>query len=313
MGTMAKTANYQRIEDKLRRSQVAILDGGISSEMQKARYPQDLNLGELWGVRGLYSELGLAATREVHRRYVAAGAEILMTNTFRLDECPKAELDGRVEATPGTWRSLVKLSIELVREEARKQGRQNETAVAFVQARPNVCDLEWLKELSGLVREAQPDLMIMEAVVELPEDLNFPEYEALLESGVPLWVSYRRIVNGTCGLYGELRTMDGDRFQRAAAKFEQMGIQAILVNCLPATSIYGLFPWLRQATTLPLGAYANMGRFVNPGWDFSLIDTPEEYVEHAMVWVKEGAQIVGGCCGTGPEHIAALARAFKTS
>jgi len=307
---MAKTTNYQKLEDRLRRGEVVVLDGGISTEMLKVGYPPDQNLGELWGVRGLYTEEGVAITREVHRRYIEAGAEVLMTNTFRMDMCPTAELDGRVDAAPGTWRKIVGLSIDLVREEAAKLGRADDVAVAFVQARPALCDPAWLKDLAGLLKEAQPDLMIMEAIQEIPKDLHFPEYEILLESGVPLWVAYRRVVGGQVGLYGELRKVDGDLFRRAATKLEQMGIGAILVNCLPATSIYGLMAWLREATTLPLGVYPNTGRFVNPGWDVTLAETPEEYLEHARVWVREGAQIVGGCCGVEPAHIKALAETF---
>src|SRR5262249_36639180 len=134
-----------------------------------------------------------------------AGAQILMTNTFRLDMCPTAERDGRVQAKPGAWRDVARRSIDLVREEARKVGREREIAVAFAQARPALCDASWLRELAGILREAQPDLMIMEAINEIPESLEFPEYEILMESGVPLWVSYRRIVGGQCGLYGEVR------------------------------------------------------------------------------------------------------------
>ena len=308
MTTIRQTAGYRRIADRLKRGELVILDGGIASELQHAGYPQDLNLGELWGVRALYSEQGLAATREVHRRYLAAGAEVLMTNTFRLDMCPVAERDGRIDAPPGAWRDLVRRSVELVRAEAAELGREHEVAVAFVQARPSTVDPAWLSELSRLIGEAQPDLMIMEANQELPADLRFPEYEALMESGVPLWVSYRRVEGGTVGLYGEIRERDGDRFQRAAETFEAIGVQALLVHCLPALSVEGVIPWLREATGLPLGVYANTGRFTNPGWDFSLADTPEEYVEHARGWAAQGAQIIGGCCGVGPAHIEALAR-----
>ena len=138
-----KTPNYQKLEAKLRRGEVAILDGGISTELEQAGYPPDQNLGELWGVRALYSAEGIELTREVHRRYLEAGAEILMTNTFRMDMCPTAELDGRVDARPGTWRSIVKLSVDLVRDEATKLGRVDDIAVAFVQARPALCDRSW--------------------------------------------------------------------------------------------------------------------------------------------------------------------------
>lgn len=305
---MDKTTNYRRVEGKLRRGELVFLDGGISTELQRAGYPRELNLGELWGVRALYSKQGIAATREVHRRYVASGAEILMTNTFRLDMCPAAERDGRIDATPGTWRRLVRESIDLVRDEIRQQNRQDETAVAFVQARPSTVDRAWLREMAGLVKEARPDLMIMEANEELPAGLAFPEYEILLETGVPLWVGYRRVVGGAIGVHGEVRTHDGDLFQRAAATLEKMGIEALLVMCLPGLAVPGVLPWLREATSLPLGVYANTGRFANPGWDFTLADTPDEYCAYAREWVKEGAQIVGGCCGTGPEHIRELVR-----
>jgi S-methylmethionine-dependent homocysteine/selenocysteine methylase len=308
MTTMRQTAGYRRIADKLGRGGLVILDGGIASELQHVGYPQDLNLGELWGVRALYSEQGLAATREVHRRYLAAGAEVLMTNTFRLDVCPAAERDGRIDAPPGTWRDLVGRSVDLVRAQAAEAGREGEVAVAFVQARPSTVDPDWLRELSRLIGEARPDLMIMEANQDLPADLRFPEYETLMESGVPLWVSYRRVVGGTVGLYGEIRERDGDRFQRAVERFEAIGIQAVLVHCLPALSVEGVIPWLREATSLPLGVYANTGRFTNPGWDFSLADTPEEYLEYAKDWAAQGARIIGGCCGVGPAHIEALAR-----
>lgn len=305
-----KTANYLMIEDRLQRGDVVILDGGISSELQLAGYPQDLNIGELWGVRALYSEQGIAATREVHRRYLEAGAQILMTNTFRLDMCPGAELDGRVDGKPGAWRDITKLSVDLVRDEAAKAGRADDVSVAFVQARPNVCDPRWLEDLVGVLETAKPDLMIMEAIQLIPDDLSFPEYDILMSTGIPLWVSYRRVPNGQSGLYGELKVMDGDLFQRAAAKFEQMGIGAVLVNCLPAAAIDGVTSWLRESTKLPLGAYANSGRFFNPGWDFSIVDTPEEYADAVQGWITEGAQIVGGCCGLGPAHIAELARRF---
>ncbi len=304
------TANYQEIQAKLQSSETVILDGGISTELQHAGYPPDQNLGELWGVRGLYSDSGLAATREVHRRYVSAGADVLMTNTFRLDMCPTAELDGRVDAPPGTWRQLVQRSVDLVREEAARQSRPD-IAVAFVQARPATVDQEWLAELSGLIKDAQPDLMIMEASQEIPADLQFPEYETLMESGVPLWVGYRRVVGGTVGLYGEVRERDGDLFQRAAARFEQIGIQALLIQCLPSLSVEGVIPWLREATGLPLGVYANTGRFANPGWDFSLAETPDEYLEYARTWIEQGAQIIGGCCGVRPDHIRLLAETLR--
>ena len=60
---------------------------------------------------------------------------------------------------------------------------------------------------------------------------------------------------------------------------------------------------------LPFGAFAHMGE-VDPasGWPATPVLSPEEYAARAARWLARGATIVGGCCGTGPDHIAALAR-----
>ena len=74
--------------------------------------------------------------------------------------------------------------------------------------------------------------------------------------------------------------------------------------------IPGTIPYLRQFTNLPLGAYPNVGYYLDPGWEYDPSMSPAAYLEDARSWVSEGATVVGGCCGTTPEHIAALAEAF---
>jgi SAM-dependent methyltransferase len=66
-----------------------------------------------------------------------------------------------------------------------------------------------------------------------------------------------------------------------------------------------MLPWLRDFTDLPLGVYPNLGYFSDWGWRFDERVGPAEYAELALRWREQGAQIVGGCCGTSPAHIAA--------
>ena len=56
----------------------------------------------------------------------------------------------------------------------------------------------------------------------------------------------------------------------------------------------------------PVGAYPHAGEFAMPSWQFVDIPSPEAYAEVVLGWVRRGVQIVGGCCGLGPEHIRAL-------
>ena len=55
-----------------------------------------------------------------------------------------------------------------------------------------------------------------------------------------------------------------------------------------------------------LGAYPNRGHYEKPNWKFVDNITPEEYLENAKSWVKDGVNIVGGCCGVGVEEIKAI-------
>jgi S-methylmethionine-dependent homocysteine/selenocysteine methylase len=63
----------------------------------------------------------------------------------------------------------------------------------------------------------------------------------------------------------------------------------------------------------PLGAYPHSGRFVMPHWQFDEVLSPEAYLAEAKGWVTSGVQVVGGCCGIGPEHIRLLAERLPRS
>ena len=60
----------------------------------------------------------------------------------------------------------------------------------------------------------------------------------------------------------------------------------------------------------PLGAYPESGYFVMPNWQFVEIIAPEDFVAVAREWIAGGVQIIGGCCGLGPDHIRALNEAL---
>ena len=84
--------------------------------------------------------------------------------------------------------------------------------------------------------------------------------ESLLETGLPVWLSFRRCRHGVCGVYGQhWGGPEGDLFGRAARRFEEMGVGALLINCIPPDHVRGMIAWLRDFTDLPLGVYPNLG------------------------------------------------------
>ncbi len=60
----------------------------------------------------------------------------------------------------------------------------------------------------------------------------------------------------------------------------------------------------------PIGAYPESGYFVMPNWQFVFVIAPDDLVREARAWVNLGVQVLGGCCGVGPQHADALQKAF---
>src|SRR3712207_155862 len=95
---------YRRLDDRLRAGGVVVLDGGIGSELQEVGYPPDpasRPRNYTWGSLALHEAPD--ALVEVHRRYAAAGADILETHTFGLNRVWAASQDGRSPLPPGAW------------------------------------------------------------------------------------------------------------------------------------------------------------------------------------------------------------------
>ena len=281
-----------------------MLDGGVGSELQRVGFPRDRNVGDLWGTVALFEAPELA--QEVHRRYARAGADVITTHTWRIDGIE-----------PDHRRATARFAVELARTAAAEEGRP-ETTIAL-SLWPEPVDPGLADELAAAIADAEPDLILAETAERIPLDLHFPVFERLLGPGIPLWVSYRWTVDGPPDLRGQgvepyadyLQAGDGTLLARAAAVLEELGVAAMLLNCLPRELIPGMLPLLRTSTSLPLGVYPNVGTYRDPGWTFDEEVTPETYAADAAGWRDvEGARIVGGCCGTTPEHIAAVVEAL---
>jgi S-methylmethionine-dependent homocysteine/selenocysteine methylase len=100
----------------------------------------------------------------------------------------------------------------------------------------------------------------------------------------------------------------------AVKAIEPLGVDVIAVNCAPIEDITVALRELRRHRKGPVGAFAHIGRYDPPSWKFGFYPrfsgsnqvTPEKYLEAAREWKRLGAQVIGGCCGTTPEHVRAL-------
>ncbi len=329
------SARYARIDDRLKAGGVVVLDGGIGSELQEVGYPDSKDARRenfTWG--SLAIQEAPEKLIEVHRRFAEAGADALETHTFALNRIFSAVELGKIDLPADRWKELAIESVRLVREGARLGGNEDALAVFACrtmdwppdqqeEAREYTgtyvpLDIErYLKPLAETLATAKgddkPDVILMEIQKEIPEVLEFPDYQVFLDTGIPLWIAYRRTIGKIVGVAGETISEDGDRFGHAAKKLEEMGASAVLVNCLPPKQVDGVAPWLRQYSDITLGAYPNMGSYLFYEWDWTVCPSPEEFAGFARTWIDEGMQIVGGCCGTRPAHIRALADSLNAA
>jgi S-methylmethionine-dependent homocysteine/selenocysteine methylase/SAM-dependent methyltransferase len=310
--SQARSPAYRNLEELLAAERCIVLDGGIATELQRLR-PLDAQGPDrdLWGTWALYR--APQAVLQVHRNYVETGCNVISTNTWSILSAPEVELRAR-RGVPEVahWMDVARLGVRVARQAVASSGRDDGCAVAFAISEEVNSDRrrETIELLARVFDEEPPDLILLETLTLIREPATFETVELLLETGLPVWLSFRRCRHGVCGVYGQhWGPPEGDLFGRAARRFEEMGVGALLINCLPVDHLPGMVSWLRDFTELPLGVYPNLGHLAGSYWRFDDHVGPDDYAQLALSWREEGAQIIGGCCGTTPEHIAAVVEA----
>jgi S-methylmethionine-dependent homocysteine/selenocysteine methylase len=286
------------LKSRLNRGELILLDGAMGTELERRGVPTPL---PLWSAQAL---LDAADTvREIHEEYVRAGADILTANTFRVT--PRALGKG---GRGGEADRLTEVAVGLAREAARAGGAR-EVMIAGALApledcyRPDlmpdaaVAEREHAEQAVRLARRGV-DLILIETMNSIAEAKA--AMRGAKPTGLPVLVSF------LCRNAREL--WSGERIEDAVRAVEPFSPEVILVNCVAPDIAADLVAEMARVTRLPLGCYPNAGEpDMDEGvWNFDPSWTPERFAEAAALWVARGAQLVGGCCGTGPDHIRAL-------
>jgi homocysteine S-methyltransferase len=262
-----------------------------------------------------YDELNLSdpgLILSIHEEYLQAGAELLETNTFGANQFRLARhgLAGKVAEINAAGVRLARQAVEHLKDkqasEAWVGGSVGPLGVRLEPLGKTGLDearAAFADQIRALA-EAGVDLLIIETMPALNE-----AHEALLaarETAPHLPVLVMVTVDD------ESNCLDGASPAHAAALLTEWGADAIGVNCStgPATVLTAIEA-MRTATTLPLAAMPNAGmpRAVE-GRNIYLC-SPEYMASFARKAIAAGAQIVGGCCGTTPNHIRGMRSAMR--
>jgi len=300
------------IEARLAAGGRVVLDGGTGTELER--------LGAAMA-DGAWCALATATRPDllhrVHAEYIAAGADVITANTFANARHMLAAA-GAAEQT----RDLTLQAVRIARDARDQADRPVVVAGSMSTMLPIPPNKDRFDpalvpgaeqqaanygEMAGLLAEGGVDLILMEMISD-PERARLA-VPAAVATGLPVWIGL------SCKTDAAGRAVSYHRpaldFREAAAEIlAQGGSVAGIMHSEIGDTGAGLAA-LREVWSGPLMAYPESGYFKMPNWQFVDVIAPAEFARVAGGWVAGGVQVVGGCCGLGVDHIAALAGTLR--
>ncbi|MDH3998178.1 MAG: bifunctional homocysteine S-methyltransferase/methylenetetrahydrofolate reductase [Desulfuromonadales bacterium] len=284
----------QKLRQRLQHGPVIIGDGGMGSQLYQCGAPLD-------AVFEYLNLIDAKLVNRVHAEYVAAGAELIETNTFGANRL-RLESFGLAHKT----------------EEINCAGARL--------ARQAAGDERWVSGSVGpIARQSEQDAELDDALLT---ELFRQQMQALVDGGVDCFSleTFSRVSDLEIALkvakeldrpalaqlaYSEGGfSGDGLNVEEVAARLSQLNPAAIGANCgAGPRELLKILRRLAAATELPLSVFPNSGfpEYVNGRHIY--LATPDYFAALGQEMVAAGVSLIGGCCGAGPEHITALAAA----
>ena len=299
------------LTERLETGKLLIMDGGVSTEIQRRGIPLDPNV---WS--GLTTKTNPDDVRAIHEEYIRAGAEIITANTFSTARHVLESIMLGHEA-----RLLNRKSVLLAQQARDNCATGNVWIAGSMSSMPpltrnyraviNDNARSSYLEQAEVLAESGVDLI----VCEMMRDRENAEIviSAALSTGLPVWVGYSIMVDKSGDDVKGLRWLDGKQtdvthdFSAMLESLAPLGGQVAGIMHTEVGDVDKALEELGRHWQGPRMVYAETGRLVPPDWDFDETVSPAEYLGTARAWVdRHGVQIIGGCCGTGPDHIREL-------
>jgi 5-methyltetrahydrofolate--homocysteine methyltransferase len=294
--------------DALHSGRVLLMDGAMGTELQRAGI-RSQESHELWNLTNP------KVVHAIHQAYANAGAKVLLTNTFQAIHTalgPRGEMFA-VPSHPREVFALTALQASACAL-ARSASWANGFVLADIGSFVNKNTQEEFSDFS-MLREAVRYLGPVDGL--LLETCSTPRVQFAvgqvrrLAGDLPVLLSltYRRHADGT------IDTISGHMPEWFAQRAEKWGLAALGVNCgrdLGMDEVIEVVRRYRRHTALPLLARPNAGTPKQKGKQWVYPRTPADMAGRLPELLKAGATLVGGCCGTTPEHIAAFGKKIAT-
>jgi 5-methyltetrahydrofolate--homocysteine methyltransferase len=289
----------KRFLERLQGDQTIVLDGATGTNLQRRGLPGGTP-SDLW-VMDRPEEVV-----QLHHDFLDAGADILLTDTFGSSQLhlERIGLGDRFETTN-------RQAVELLRQAignsdaliAGSMGPLGEMLQPYGTLEEAAAEQAYAGQ-ARVLSEAGVDLLVIETQFDLNE-ARAAVRGARSVTDIPIVCSFS-YDRGT-------RTMMGVRPAQMAGELANMGVTALGINCgRSLEDNLKALQELRQATTLPIWFKPNAGLPHTDEQGRLVYDvTPEMMAAQVSQWIAAGARLIGGCCGTSPEHLKAIAAAVR--
>lgn len=288
-----------RLRDRLRAGKLVVMDGGMGSELEHRGLPTTL---PLWSAEALLTHPEVV--RQISSDFLAAGAELIITDTFRTTRRAFARRGMAEQAAAATA-----LACRLAQEARQALVGEREIFIAGSLAPLEDCyspeltppQAEIEAEHAEIVAQLQAgnvDFILLETMITARETLS--GVRAVQAAGMPFAVSF--CCNDALALLG------GEPLREVVRAVEPYRPLFVGVNCVSLEIATRAVKHLREMTDLPISVYAQGDGLADGelGWKMSDGEHLQAYMQAAPQWLAAGAQIIGGCCGTTPAYIRAL-------
>ncbi|MCX7625193.1 MAG: homocysteine S-methyltransferase family protein [Candidatus Sumerlaeaceae bacterium] len=287
----------QSLLEAVRSGKILVCDGAMGTELQRMGLPFGL-CGDAWNLDNP------GAVAEVHHRYLDAGADLLLTNTFSTNKYRLAHfgLGERVrevaEQAVRILRGVISEHVWLVGE----LGPLGEFLEPFGDISRSEAIAAFRETVEVFVGEGV-EAIIIETITSLDE------MEAAVEAvrtvtDLPLAACFTFEVSPA-----GLRTMTGATPQQCAELLAQLPVDIVGCNCgtnITSTDYERIVQILSQTSQKPVLIEPNAGTPELVDGQIAYRTTPADFARAVPAYVQQGARIIGGCCGTGPDHIRAI-------
>lgn len=283
-----------------------VIDGGTGTELERRGVPK---LENGWNGGGTLSHPDIL--RQIHIDHLEAGAEIIISNTFASSRYITTDA-GVGDDFEAYNRRAVELAVE-----ARSHVGADSAAVAG-----GLSHWSWTTEptldtiassaaeQAEIMAAAGADLIMLEMMSSVAKMTTM--LDAVVPVGLPVWVgvSVGDEYGTPTGDPATVNLRDGEPLVDAVEALADYDVDVLNIMHTDVSLVAGCLDVLEAHWTGITGVYAHTGQYVDGHWEFGGMGA-EPFAEHSAAWNKRGVQLHGGCCGTEPEHVAALKAAVQ--